>query len=138
MHILTHAERKSRFLLADKVRQATAREVRVLTTKRFNRLPQFKRKTITYDNGIQFAEHETVERDTGMDIYFAYPYHSWERGTNENTNGLLRQFFPKGSAFTPVTQQKLERIVELINTRPRKCLHYQTPEEVFKGCSASQ
>jgi len=132
-HILTHAERKSRYLLADKVSKATAEQVRTLTTKRFNRLPQYKRKTITYDNGVQFAEHETLERDTGIPIYFAYPYHSWERGTNENTNGLLRQFFPKGSAFTHVTQQKLDRVVKLINTRPRKCLQYQTPDEVFNG-----
>lgn len=131
VHILTHAERKSRFLVADKVPQATAEQVRKLTTKRFNRLPQFKRKTITYDNGVQFAEHETLERDTKIPIYFAYPYHSWERGTNENTNGLLRQFFPKGSTFSHITQQKLDRVVKLINTRPRKCLHYQTPDEVF-------
>lgn len=133
VHILTHTERKSRYLFADKVPHATAEQVRTLTTKRFNRLPQYKRKTITYDNGVQFAEHETLERDTGISIYFAYPYHSWERGTNENTNGLLRQFFPKGSAFTHITQQKLDRVVKLINTRPRKCLHYQTPEEVFNG-----
>lgn len=138
VHILTHAERKSRFLLADKVSHATAKEVRLRTMKRFQRLPQYKRQTLTYDNGIQFAEHEQLERDLKTSIYFAYPYHSWERGTNENTNGLLRQFFPKGSAFTPITQQRLDRIVKLINTRPRKCLAYQTPEEVFKGCSASR
>lgn len=138
VHILTHAERKSRLLMADKVSQATAKEVRLLTTKRFQRLPQYKRQTLTYDNGTQFAEHEQLERDLNIPVYFAYPYHSWERGTNENTNGLLRQFFPKGSAFTSITQQKLDRVVKLINTRPRKCLAYQTPEEVFKGCSASR
>lgn len=130
-HILTHVDRKSGRLFADKVEYATAEQVRKITTKRFRRLPKNKRHTITYDNGVQFEEHETTERDTGMDIYFAYPYHSWERGTNENTNGLLRQFYPKGSPFKHVTQQKLDRVVKLINTRPRKRHNYQTPLEVF-------
>lgn len=135
IHILTHAERKSRYLLADKVDGATAEKVRMTTVKRFQKLPQYKRQTITYDNGIQFSEHETVERDLDISVYFAYPYHSWERGTNENTNGLLREFFPKKSPFKNITKQKLDRAVKLINNRPRKCLSYQTPEEVFNKCS---
>lgn len=133
IHILTHADRKSGLLLADKASDVTAPAIRRLTVQRFNKLPKKKRQTITYDNGVQFAEHETTERDLNIPIYFAYPYHSWERGTNENTNGLLRQFFPKKSAFKNVTQHRLDRIVKLINTRPRKRHNYATPEEVFRG-----
>jgi len=133
IHILTHADRKSGLLLADKASDATAPAIRKLTVERFNKLPKKKRQTITYDNGVQFAEHETTERDLNIPIYFAYPYHSWERGTNENTNGLLRQFLPKKSAFKNVTQQRLDQIVKLINTRPRKRHNYATPEEVFRG-----
>lgn len=130
-HILTHVDRKSGLLLGDKVERGTAEQVRKITTARFKRLPKKKRHTITYDNGIQFGEHEAAARDTSTNIFFAFPYHSWERGTNENTNGLLRQFFPKGSPFKNVTQQKIDRVVKLINTRPRKRLGYQTPLEVF-------
>jgi len=70
-------------------------------------------------------------KKTGVDIYFAWPYHSWERGCNENTNGLLRQFFPKGSPFVNIQQEDIERAVRLINNRPRKRLNYLTPSEVF-------
>lgn len=133
IHILTHADRKSGLLLADKANDATAPAIRRLTVERFNKLPKKKRQTITYDNGVQFSEHETTERDLNIPIYFAHPYHSWERGTNENTNGLLRYFLPKKSSFKNLTQQRLDRFVKLINTRPRKRHNYATPEEVFRG-----
>lgn len=133
IHVLTHADRKSGFLLADKASDATAPAIRRLTVERFNKIPKKKRQTITYDNGVQFSEHETTERDLNIPIYFAYPYHSWERGTNENTNGLLRYFLPKKTPFKNLTRQKLDRIVKLLNTRPRKRHHYATPEEVFRG-----
>jgi len=132
-HILTHVERKSGLLLADKVEQATAEQVRKITTKRFKKIAKKKYHTITYDNGVQFAEHEALERDLNITIYFANPYHSWERGSNENANGLLRQFIPKGSLFQNISKQKLDRYVKLINTRPRKRHSYLTPLEVFKG-----
>lgn len=133
IHILTHVDRKSGLLLADKAAHATAREIRTLTAKRFNTIPKKKRCTITYDNGVQFSEHEETAHDLAIPIYFAYPYHSWERGTNENTNGLLRQFFPKGSSFAMITQQQIDRKVKLINHRPRKRHCYLTPYEVFNG-----
>lgn len=133
IHILTHADRKSGLLMADKASDATASAIRKLTVKRFYKLPKKKRHTITYDNGVQFSEHETTERDLTISIYFAHPYRSWERGTNENTNGLIRYFLPKKSLFKNLTQQKLDRIVKLINTRPRKRHNYATPEEVFRG-----
>ena len=132
-HILTHVDRKSGLLLADKVERATAEQVRKITTRRFKKIAKKKCHTITYDNGVQFAEHETLERDLQIAVYFAHQYRSWERGTNENANGLLRQFIPKGSPFQNITKQKLDRYVKLINTRPRKRHNYLTPLEVFKG-----
>ncbi len=131
IRLVTHVERKSRFLFADKVERATAKNVREKTVRRFKRLPKRKRLTVTYDNGVEFSEHETTERDSELTVYFAYPYHSWERGTNENHNGLLREFFPKKSPFKGITQKQVDRVVRLLNTRPRKCLDYLTPEEVF-------
>lgn len=130
--ILTNVERKSGFLIADKLERSLAELVKEITIQRFNKLPKKKRHTMTYDNGHEFAAHEMIERDTGMTIYFAFPYHSWERGTNENTNGLLRQFFPKKMPFAGISQNQLDNVVQLINTRPRKRLCYQTPSEVFK------
>lgn len=130
--ILTNVERRSGFLIADKLDQSLAEFVKNITIERFKKLPRKKRHTMTYDNGHEFADHETIERDTGMTIYFAFPYHSWERGTNENTNGLLRQFFPKKSPFAGISRDQPDNVVQLINTRPRKRLHYLTPSEVFK------
>jgi len=132
-HILTHVDRKSGVLYADKIVHATAEAVRKATTARFKKIAKKKRLTITYDNGVQFEEHQALERDLKVEVYFAYPYHSWERGTNENTNGLLRQFVPKGSPFKDVTQTKLDIYVRRINTRPRKRHDYLTPLEVDRG-----
>ncbi len=132
-HVLTHVDRKSGKLYADKIEDATAEATRKITTARLKKIPKKKCRTITYDNGVQFEEYETLERDLNIEVYFAYPYHSWERGTNENTNGLLRQFIPKGSPFKGVTQTKLNHFVRLINTRPRKRHKYLTPLEVDEG-----
>jgi len=129
--ILTHVERKSGYLLADKLDQVTAEIVRRVAVSRFHSIPKSKRRTITYDNGSEFADHEMIEKKSKTLVFFAYPYHSWERGTNENTNGLLRQFFPKKTFFKNITQDKLSRITKLINHRPRKRLGYLTPHEVF-------
>lgn len=127
----THVERVSGYGLADKLDHATAEQMRAKTIERFQSLPPSKRKSETDDNGMEFAEHELTERALGMKIYFALPYHSWERGTNENWNGLLRQFFPKGSLFAMVTQGEVDRAVRNLNHRPRKRLNYLTPHEVF-------
>lgn len=131
IHILTHVDRKSGILFADKLNRATAEMTKVKTIERFKKIPKSKKHTITYDNGNTFAYHEIIERHVGINIYFAWPYHSWERGCNENTNGLLRQFFPKGSPFVNIQQEDIERVVRLINNRPRKRLDYLTPYEVF-------
>jgi len=131
--VLTHAERLSGFLLADRLLRALAEKTRYKTVETFEKIPRKKKFTITYDNGSEFAEHKTTEILTQIAIYFANPYHSWERGTNENTNGLLRQFFPKGTDFTKITDSDLQTAVDLINNRPRKRLNYHTPKEVFSG-----
>jgi len=130
-HILTHTERKSGLLLADKLSQGTAVLTREKTIERFSRIPRKKKCTMTYDNGVTFSDHELTEQETGMLIYFAHPYHSWERGCNENSNGLLRQYFPKSMSFEGVRQEDIERAVYEINHRPRKRLKYATPYEIF-------
>ena len=88
-------------------------------------------KTITADNGLQFARHETVTEALGIRFYFAKPYHSWERGSNENTNGLIRQYIPKGTDFDTLTQDDILAIQEKINNRPRKRLAFSTPNDIF-------
>jgi transposase, IS30 family len=131
-HILTHVDRRSGYLMADKLDHATAIETQLKTLARFRLLPDDKKHSLTYDNGVQFSLHQGTEQKSGIPIFFAYPYHSWERGTNENTNGLLRQYYPKGSMFNHITQPQLDQTVNLINNRPRKRLNYLTPYEVFE------
>ncbi len=89
------------------------------------------RHTLTVDNGSEFAGFKEFEEGAGLGIYFADPYAAWQRGGNENTNGLLRQYFPKGSDFKKITEKDVTNAVEKLNNRPRKCLNYQTPHEVF-------
>jgi transposase, IS30 family len=130
-HILTHVDRKSGYLIADKVEVATAEAIQTLTINSFNKLPKTKVKSITYDNGVQFSKHQDTEQKLNISIYFAFPYHSWERGTNENTNGLIRKYYPKKTPFKDIIQIDLDKTVKLINNRPRKRLNYLTPHEVF-------
>jgi IS30 family transposase len=129
--IVTHVDRKSRYTVAVKVADKSSEAVNRAICARMKSLPADKIKTITYDNGKEFAGFKDLERTLGMRSYFAHPYHSWERGTNENTNGLLRQFFPKGMDFRTITQTDIDKVEELLNNRPRKCLTYRTPNEVF-------
>jgi transposase, IS30 family len=129
--IITHVERKSGYLLGDLFKQKNAKLIKKKIVKSFLKIDDDKKYTITYDNGTEFSAYELIGRETEMDIYFANAYHSWERGTNENTNGLLRQFFPKKSMFAKLTQKAVDDAVLLINHRPRKRLGYLTPYEVF-------
>ena len=94
-------------------------------------MPKARKLTCTLDNGVEHAEWELLERSSGLEVYFANPYHSWERGANENANGLIRRSFPKGSAFGTLTRKELASKVFLINNRPRKRLGWKTPSEVF-------
>jgi len=131
--ILTNVERKSWYLLASKLTWKNARLLAETTIRLFYPIPKNKKKTITYDNGREFAEHFLISYHTKISIYFAHPYHSWERWTNENTNWLLRQYIPKKTDFNNVTKENLKKYVDTINSRPRKRLWYKTPEEVFWG-----
>jgi IS30 family transposase len=99
----------------------------------FMQLPSKYRRTFTLDNGPEMKLPEAIERSTGLKVYYATPYHSWERGTNENTNGLLRYFFPKQSSFAALSQEDIDEAVRLLNTRPRKRLNYRSPAETLKN-----
>jgi IS30 family transposase len=124
-------ERKSRYTLAcplvNKSADGTARQL----VKGLSRVPRRARKTLTLDNGKEFAAFKRVEHRTGIAVYFADPYAAWQRGTNENTNGLLRQYLPKGGDFRDLTEERLARVLAKLNHRPRKCLGYRSPHEVF-------
>lgn len=129
--ILTHVERKTGYLLANLLYDVTAEKIRFESIRMFKDIPSNKKKTITYDRGTEFADWELTERQTEANIYFANAYHSWERGTNENTNGLIRRYFPKKTLFANIKEVELEQIVNEINHRPRKRLGYRSPYEVF-------
>jgi IS30 family transposase len=129
-YIATLVERKSGYLLARKLQNPNGEEMLGAVTA-LRAVPPEKRLTLTLDNGFEMSEHEEMERRLGLKVYFAHPYHSWERGTNENTNGLLRQYFPKKTSFEAVTQTDVDRAVLRMNTRPRKRLNFQSPFTVF-------
>ena len=128
---MTLVERKSGFALVAKVARLQARNVTRAATRQFAPLPRGLRHTATFDNGKEFAGHRQLARATDIDIYFARPYHAWERGSNESFNGLLRQFFPKGTDFTGISPLEVKYVRDLLNDRPRKRLGYRTPREVL-------
>ena len=129
--LATHVERKSRYLLARKLADQCAHTFNLATIKAFAVIPSKLRKTLTCDNGKEFAHFKHIEQRLNFDVYFANPYAAWERGTNENTNGLLRDFFPKGIDFRRVSHAQVAKAQRMLNNRPRKCLNYQTPAEVL-------
>ena len=130
--IATHAERKSGYLVALKLPSRHAQPLADATIHAFKRLPARWRHTLTYDNGSEFADFLRIRRATGLDIYFARPHAPWQRGCNENLNGLLRQFYRKSTSLRDVSQSDLDKVVRLLNHRPRKRLGYLTPHEVLK------
>jgi IS30 family transposase len=127
--IVTIVDRKSRLLLMQKVEKRTAEKVGEAT---ITMLSTKACKTLTSDNGKEFANHELVAEALKIDYYFAHPFSAWERGTNENTNGLIRQYFPKHSAFNIITQDHVTTVMDKLNNRPRKCLGFRTPHEVHQ------
>ena len=130
--LLTNVDRKSGYGLIDKLDKVSMEIVHEKLKERFNKIPKKKKHTYTYDNGLEIGkEDEWLERKIKMDVYRAYPYHSWERGCNENFNGLVREFFPKGTDFANISIKEVERAERLINHRPRKRLNYKKPIEVF-------
>lgn len=125
-------ERKSRYLRLGKLKSKTSDNFKSAINRRLSHYPEHMRRTMTYDNGTENAQHEAVNAKLGTKSYFCAPYHSWEKGSVENAIGLVRIFFPKGTDFATVTKKQVKRVEYLLNTRPRKCLDYRTPAEVFK------
>ena len=128
--LVTLVERKSKFTLIDSVAKKTAAAVSAEIIRLLSRLRQ-RVWTITYDNGREFASHQEINATLGCRSYFANPYRSWERGLNENTNGLLRQYFPKNLDLRRVKAEAIDFVQRRLNSRPRKTLDFRTPEEVF-------
>lgn len=125
-------ERKSRLTRLRKVSRHTADHSRRAITKTLSQYPPHARRSITYDNGHENLEHRKVNEALGTASYFCEPYHSWEKGTVENTAGLVRRVFPKKTDFALITNQQVKRLEHRLNNRPRKLLHYLTPREVFR------
>jgi IS30 family transposase len=128
-NLATLVERNTRFALVGRTDSKETEEVTRKICALFEPLPLKSRLSLTLDNGKEFARHEEMARDTSMDVFFANPYHSWERGTNENTNGLIRRLYPKKSSFAGIGRVQLKRIDTFVNDRPRKCLGWMTPRE---------
>ena len=131
--IMTYVCRKTRFLIAELMPDRKAKTFNNATLENFKYIPKELIKTFTSDNGKEFSGFKELEEKLEIKTYFANPYHSWERGTNENTNGLLRRFFPKGTEFLKLTKEEVNIAVQKINNRPRKCLNWKTPQEEFWG-----
>ena len=129
---MTLVERKTRFTVAIKAANKTARAV---TDAICDYLKPYQERvlTLTYDNGREFAYHEEIARELTAEGFFAHPYHSWERGLNENTNGLIRQYIPKGKDIDDLSDEDVAKIINKINKRPRKCLGFKTPHQLFIG-----
>ncbi len=123
-------ERKTRFVILTKLEQKTA-----LLTKRAvtSRLAHHYCKTVTVDNGSEHALHEEIAKELDIQVYFCHPYHSWEKGTNENMNGLVRRYLPRGTSIDDLTQEDLDAIADELNNRPRRILGYRTPKEVLES-----
>jgi len=127
----TLVERKTRMTFIVKLKGKDASSVRQAFTRKLNSLPDSLKKSLTYDQGQEMAEHKIFTQDTKIKVYFAHPHSPWERGTSENTNALIRDFFPSGTDFSKITASRLKRIENLLNDRPRKTLNFYTPREIF-------
>ena len=133
--VVTHVDKASKYLLAGLGKNKTMEEVNRVTINLLGKVGPAYLKTMTFDNGREFCGHEKLSERLKLQCFFANPYHSWERGLNEHTNGLIRQFYPKSTDFKMVKEEDFQKIVNLINHRPRKSLDYRTPHEVFFGAS---
>ena len=129
--IMTCVERKSGFLITSKMKDGTSARLNAAKERAFRIIPPKLRQTLTVDNGKEFAGHEQLSERLQLPIYFAHAYSSNERATNENTNGLLRQYFPKKTDFRDISHHALAHVTNRLNNRPRKRLNYLTPLEVL-------
>ena len=130
--IVSLAERKSRLALIRKVDRKTSEQVSQAVTELLGSV-KHRVHTITGDNGKEFSGHQEIAKSLSANFYFAHPYASWERGLNENTNGLIRQYFPKSRDFASITDSEILTVMNKLNNRPRKCLGFKTPNQVFFG-----
>ncbi len=133
--LLTMVDRKSLYVVVGRLTSKNAIALADELIERFAELDP-PLETIMFDNGLEFAEHERLSEELDVDIYFAHPYSSWERGANENTNGLIRQYFSKGMDLTAVTDDDIQFVMDRLNNRPRETLGWKTPNEVLWGQSA--
>ncbi|WP_020181889.1 IS30 family transposase [Methylotenera sp. 1P/1] len=136
-YIVTLVERHSRFVMLGKIKDRKSESVVSALIKQAKKLPNELYKSLTLDRGTEFAEHRRFQVETNIDVYFCDPNSPWQRGSNENTNRLLRQYFPKGTDLSVHSQAKLSAVARRLNERPRKTLDYETPAERFKACVAS-
>lgn len=127
----TLVERKTRLTFIVKLKNKDASSVRQAFARKLSHLPASLKKSLTYDHGCEMAEHKQFTQDTKIKVYFAHPHSPWERGTSENTNALIRDFYPKGIDFSKITAIQLKKVENLLNDRPRKILNFYTPREVF-------
>jgi len=127
----TLVERTTRFTLLVPLKAKDAATVRQAFARELRTLPAQLRRSLTYDQGPEMREHRLFTKQTKMRVYFAHPHSPWERGTNENTNGLLRQFFPKGTRFTQLSRSEIKRVQVMLNDRPRKILNWHSPAHAF-------
>lgn len=130
----TLVERTTRTLIIVPLKAKDSLSVRLAFEKAFRSIPMYMKKSLTYDNGTEMAQHLTFSENTKMPVFFANPYSPWERGTNENTNGLIRKYFPKGTDFSLIMNSELKYVQNELNERPRKVLTYNTPNEAFQNC----
>ena len=133
--VVTHVDKASKYLIAGLAKNKTMEQINQVTIELFKNIRQEHKRTMTFDNGREFCGHQKIKENLKLDPFFAQPYHPWERGLNEHTNGLIRQFFPKDTNFRTVKAGEFQRIVDLINNRPRKSLDYRTLHEVFYSVS---
>lgn len=134
----TLVERTTRFTLLVPLKDKDAMSVRKAFAKAFKRIPKKMKKSLTYDRGTEMAQHKLFTEETKIQVYFADPYSPWQRGTNENTNGLIRQYFPKKTDFNEVSLKSIKEAERRLNSRPRKTLGYYTPSEIFYQLTTGQ
>lgn len=127
----TLVERTTRFAIIVPLKNKTASVVRKAFARELKKLPKELTKTLTHDNGLEMAQHKLFTKQTDIQVYFCHPYSSWERATNENTNGLIRDFWPKGTDFNTLSKYQIKKVQTLLNERPRKVLNWFSPAEVF-------
>jgi len=130
-------ERKARYTKLAKLTKKGSRQMSIALVRRLSRIPTPLRRSITYDNGSENTEHLRTNRLLGTRSYFCEPFHSWERGTVENTIGLVRRFFPKKTDFARISKSRIQSVERWLNNRPRKCLGFKTPAEVFKSAGVA-